>query len=135
MTDLYSNAAELMRSVKSRRDQLEYKPTPEDSHYHFSQDGDCFTISERYLRLANSENGVVSCQGFYYNGGGYTYDPPQFHDLRQALAKQGYISLNVSEHLSYDLVIKEFTLNGRRLSAGSRFKSAVWHADRVTPKV
>lgn len=132
MADLYSNATELMRSIKSRRNLLEYKPTTEDSHYHFSQDGDCFTIRQRYLRLANSENGVVSCQGFYYNGGGYTYDTPQFHELRQALAKQGYISLNVSEHQSSDVVIAAFSLNGRRLNAGDRFRSAVWNANRVS---
>lgn len=130
MTDLYSNANELMRSIKSRRDQLKYKPTSEDSHYHFSQDGDCFTISQRYLRLANSENGEVSCQGYYYNEGCYTYDPPQFHELRQALAKQGYISLNVSEHQSSDVVIRAFSLNGRRLNVGDRFRSAVWQAKR-----
>lgn len=133
MADLYRSATELMRSIKERRKQMEYQPSSTDSNYQFDQTGaDSFAISERYLRLANSENGVVSCQGFYYNGGGYTYDPPQFHDLRQALAKQGYISLNTSEHLSYDVVIVTFLLNGRRLNVGDKFKSAVWHANRVS---
>ncbi|WP_394251670.1 hypothetical protein [Vibrio profundi] len=132
MADLYSNVAELMKSIKDRRNQIEYQPLSTDYNYQLDQMGaDSFTISQRYLRLANSENGVVSCQGFYYHGGCYTFDPPQFHDLRQALVKQGFISLNTSEQLSYDVVIAPFLLNGRRLNVGDKFRSAVWHANRV----
>ncbi|PTP75247.1 hypothetical protein [Vibrio splendidus] len=133
MTDLYSNAIELMRSIKDRRKQIKYQPLSTDDNYQFEQtSADSFVINQRFLRLANSENGLMSCQGFYYNGGGYTYDPPQFHELRQALAKQGYISLNTSEQLSYDLVIATFSLNGLRLNVGDKFKSAVWHVNRVS---
>lgn len=130
MADLYSNVAELMKSIKDRLNQIEYQPLSTD--YNYQLGADSFTISQRYLRLANSENGVVSCQGFYYNGGCYTYDLPQFYDLRKALVKQGYISLNTSEQLSYDVVIVPFLLNDRRLNVGDKFRSAVWHANRVS---
>ncbi|CDT87008.1 hypothetical protein VCR3J2_310274 [Vibrio coralliirubri] len=133
MADLYSNATELMRSIKDRRKQIEYQPLSTDCYYQFDQTGvHSFAINQRYLRLANSDNGVVNCQGFYYNGGCYTYDPPQFHYLRQALAKQGFIYLNTSEQLSYDVVIAKFFLNDRHLNVGDKFRSAVWHSNRVS---
>lgn len=133
MADFNRDAIELMSSIKSRREKLEFKPSLTDSNYQFDQTADGeFTISQRYLRLANSENGVVSCQGYYYNGGGYTYDPPQFYELRLALARQGYISLNISEQLSCDVVISPFRLNGACLNVGDRFGAAIWHANRVS---
>lgn len=131
MADLYSKAAELLRTIKYRNTKMEFKPLPSDSDYQFKQISDeLFAISQRFLRVADSENGVRSCQGYYYNQCSYTYDPPQFFELRKALADQGYIILNTSEHLNYDAVIKAFSLNGKRLYVGDKFMSAIWHSDR-----
>ncbi len=133
MTNLYSDGDELMSSIKHRSKKMEYQPSLTDSDYQFEQTGvDSFAINQRYLRSADSANGERSCQGFYYNGGRYTYDPPPFYVLRVALATQGYISLNTSEYMPHDVVIASFLLNGRRFKIGDGFQSAIYHANRAT---
>lgn len=131
MSDLHSNAIELLRTIKERSEKIEFKQSPCGSDYRFKQLGvNSFAIRQKFLRVANSKNGVRDCNGYYYNQCNYTYDPPPFNELRKALAAQGFITLNTSEHLNYDVVIKPFTLNRNTLSVGDKFMSAIWHSNR-----
>ncbi|PMG89963.1 hypothetical protein BCU79_18205 [Vibrio breoganii] len=120
-----SEFSEYIQNKNDRRiEQFRYCP-PEDVTP-FSQHGNRFHISSAQLKTASvKDGGVRSCEGFYFNDAHLRYDPPEFAALRGSLVNQGYIERNSDEHVGWDIVIKNFTLNGREFKAGGHLPSAV----------
>ena len=113
-----------VNEMAEKRRQFEFDDSELLPERLFRQHGDTFTIDEKFLSNANEKNGSASCVGFYWNECRHSYDPIPFSALRDSLAKQGYITLNQSQHKGWDDVNRSFTLNSHPFKPGEQFRNA-----------